>query len=458
MTKDKATYRCTECGWASPKWVGQCRGCQAWGTLEEVGASPAGAPAAVTPRRPAVPIPQIDSTTARSRPTGVGELDRVLGGGIVPGAVVLLAGEPGVGKSTLLLDVAARAARTARASGGVGPVLYVSGEESSAQIKGRAERIGALEDSLLLADDNDLATILGHVAATSPSLLVVDSVQTIQSTRVEGGAGGVAQVRAVAAGLIRTAKELDLPVLLVGHVTKDGGIAGPRVLEHLVDVVCQFEGERHSRLRLLRAVKNRYGPTDEVGCFELTDTGIRGLPDPSGLFLSRTSRRVPGSCVTVTLEGRRPMPTEIQALVAASPGGGSPRRTTSGVDHSRIAMVLAVLQARLGHDTSALDVYVSTVGGARAVEPATDLASALAVVSASRDQPPREGLVAIGEVGLTGELRACTGVQRRLQEAARLGFTTALVPEQGLEDLHAIEGMFVRPVPDLRSAVDVALP
>lgn len=457
MAKEKTSFRCTECGWTSPKWVGQCRECQAWGTLEESGPGPVGTTPTVAPRRPAVPIAQVDSRTARSRPTGVGELDRVLGGGIVPGAVVLLAGEPGVGKSTLLLDVAARAARASREAGRPGPVLYVTGEESSAQVKGRAERISAVDESLLLADDNDLATILGHVEAVSPSLLVVDSVQTIQSSQVEGGAGGVAQVRAVAAGLIRTAKEHDLPVLLVGHVTKDGGIAGPRVLEHLVDVVCQFEGDRHSRLRLLRAVKNRYGPTDEVGCFELTDTGIRGLADPSGLFLSRTSRDVPGSCVTVSLEGRRPMPTEVQALVAASPGG-SPRRTTSGVDHSRIAMVLAVLQARLRQDTSTLDVYVSTVGGARAVEPAVDLASAIAVVSAIRGTAPRAGMVAIGEVGLTGELRACVGVQRRLQEAARLGFTTALVPEQGLEDLRAVEGMFVRPVPDLATAVDAALP
>ncbi len=415
------------------------------------------ASAASTPRRPAVPIADVDSGAARSRPTGVGELDRVLGGGIVPGAVVLLAGEPGVGKSTLLLDVAARAAFSARTTGGLGPVLYVTAEESSSQIKSRAERIGAVDEALLLADDNDLATILGHVEANAPSLLIVDSVQTVQSSQVEGGAGGVAQVRAVTAGLIRAAKEHNLPVLLVGHVTKDGGIAGPRILEHLVDVVCQFEGDRHSRLRLLRAVKNRYGPTDEVGCFELTDTGIRGLADPSGLFLSRTTRDVPGSCVTVTLEGRRPMPTEVQALVAAA-SGGSPRRTTSGVDHSRVAMVLAVLQARLGADTSTLDVYVSTVGGARTTEPAVDLATAVAVVSAARGVACRQGLVAIGEVGLTGEVRACVGVQRRLQEAARLGFTKALVPAQGAEDLHAVEGIDVLTVSDLATAVRAALP
>lgn len=459
MAKEKVTYRCSECGWSSPKWVGQCRECRAWGTINEAGSDSPSSVAATTPRSPALPIGQVDGEQARCRPTGVSEFDRVLGGGIVPGAVVLMAGEPGVGKSTLLLDVAARAARQARSAegSGDGPVLYVTGEESSAQVKARAERIGAIDDHLLLADDNDLAVLLGHVEAASPSLVIVDSVQTIQSGQVEGGAGGMAQVRAVAAGIIRVAKERNLPVLLVGHVTKDGGIAGPRVLEHLVDVVCQFEGERHGRLRLLRAVKNRYGPTDEVGCFELTDTGIRGLPDPSGLFLSQSLSPVPGSCVTVSMEGRRPIPTEIQALVAAT-SSGSPRRTTSGVDHSRVAMVLAVLQARLGADTSTVDVYVSTVGGARTNESAVDLATAVAVVSAARNQSTATGLVVIGEVGLTGEIRSCLSVQRRLQEAARLGFTRAIVPAQGSEDLQAIDGVTVLPVSDLATAVRVALP
>lgn len=453
MAKEKTSYRCTECGWTSAKWVGQCRECSAWGTLEESAPAGilAGGTAASIPRRPARPIGQVDAGRAKRRPTGMGELDRVLGGGIVPGAVVLLAGEPGVGKSTLLLDVAARAARA------LGPVLYVTGEESASQVKSRAERIGAIDEGLLLADDNDLSSILGHVEALRPSLLVVDSVQTVQSPQVDGGAGGVAQVRAVAAALIRTAKEHDLPVLLVGHVTKDGGIAGPRVLEHLVDVVCQFEGERHARLRLLRAVKNRYGPTDEVGCFELVDTGIRELPDPSGLFLSSTAADVPGSCATVSLEGRRPMPTEVQALVAPS-AGGSPRRTTSGVDHSRVSMILAVLQARLGLDSSSLDVYASTVGGARTAEPAVDLAIAISIVSAFKGSAPRPSMIAVGEIGLTGEVRACTGAGRRLQEAARLGFESAIVPAQGSEDLPGIEGMNVFTVSDLSTAIRVALP
>lgn len=452
MVKSKSQFRCSECGWLSPKWVGQCRECHAWGTVEELGVAASSSTAALPPRTPAKPIAQVDGERARHRPSGVGELDRVLGGGIVPGAVVLMAGEPGVGKSTLLLDVAARAARQSEAT-----VLYITGEESASQVKARATRIGAIDDSLLLADDTDLGTALGHIDAVNPTLLIVDSVQTLQSSQVEGGAGGVAQVRAVASALIRTAKERNIPVLLVGHVTKDGGIAGPRVLEHLVDVVCQFEGERHGRLRLLRAIKNRYGPTDEVGCFELTETGIRGLPDPSGLFLSQSATSVPGSCVTVSLEGRRPIPTEIQALVAPS-NAGSPRRTTSGVDHSRVAMILAVLQARMNVDTSSMDVYVSTVGGARTSESSVDLATALAIVSAAMNRPIRSGVFAVGEVSLTGEIRASIAVQQRIQEAARLGFTTAIVPALGSEDLRPVDGITVLPVSDLSTALRVALP
>ncbi|MBO3723728.1 DNA repair protein RadA [Actinomyces bowdenii] len=459
----RPTYTCTECGWSSPKWLGQCRECRAWGTLEEV--QPAAAEASgsgallATATRPATaaqPIAEISAEQARARSTGIGELDRVLGGGIVPGAVILLAGEPGVGKSTLLLTVAASCAAASRERD-QGPVLYVTGEESASQVRLRAERIEAIDPALLLAAETELGALLGHVAQARPSLLVVDSVQTIASARVEGSAGGVSQVRAVAGALIAVAKERGIPVLLVGHVTKDGGIAGPRVLEHLVDVVTQFEGERHGRLRLLRAVKNRYGPTDEVGCFDLGERGIVGLADPSGLFLSAARSEVPGTCATVTLEGRRPMPVEIQALVAAT-NAGSPRRATSGVDHSRAAMALAVLAARMRVDTSSSDVYVSTVGGARAVEPATDLAVAVAVVSAARSLPTPPGLVAFGEVGLTGEVRATVGIQRRLAEAARLGFDRAIVPLPGSEELREVPGMRVLPVAHVGEAVGAALP
>lgn len=418
------TFTCSECGWDTSKWVGRCPQCQAWGSLEEVGA-PRTRTASLAPTSPATPITEVPTTASVKQPTGVDEFDRVLGGGLVPGAVVLLAGEPGVGKSTLLLDVAARAAEAAAHSGRA-PVLYASGEESAAQVRLRAERIGALHDRLHLAAESDLATILGHVDSVRPSLLVVDSVQTAADSQIEGAAGGVAQVRGVTSALVADAKTRSMPVLLVGHVTKEGSIAGPRVLEHLVDVVCQFEGDRHSPLRMVRAVKNRYGPTEEVGCFELNEAGIRGLADPSGLFLSSRRENVPGTCVTMALEGRRPMPVEVQALIV--PSSGPPRRTTSGLESSRAAMAIAVLQSRLGLDLDRCDVFLSTVGGARSSEPATDAAMALALASARLGRPLTAGTAAIGEVSLTGELRPVTGLQQRLAEARRLGFGAAIVP------------------------------
>jgi len=371
---------------------------------------------------PARPIAEIDVEAARCRPTGVPELDRVLGGGLVPGAVVLLAGEPGVGKSTLLLEVA----RQYAAAGGL-PALVVTGEESMAQVRLRAERTAALHPGLYLAAETDLGAVLGQVEAVQPGLLVVDSVQTVSTAAAEGAAGGVAQVRAVAAALVAVAKERGISTVLVGHVTKDGGIAGPRVLEHLVDVVLQFEGDRHSPLRFVRAGKNRFGPADEVGCFTLHEDGIRGLPDPSELFLSRRSEPVPGTCVTVAIEGRRPLLAEVQSLVAAS-ALATPRRAVSGLDSARVAMVLAVLERRGRVRLAASDVFTATVGGMRVTEPAADLAVALAVASAARDLPLPGGMVVLGEVGLAGDVRRVGGVDRRLAEAARLGFTEAVVP------------------------------
>ncbi|MFB9731502.1 DNA repair protein RadA [Ornithinimicrobium kibberense] len=442
----RPTYRCTECGWTTVKWVGRCGECQAWGTVVEQGAPAAVRTSAQPPPRPARPIADVDARTARARPTGVGEFDRVLGGGLVPGAVVLMAGEPGIGKSTLALDVAARAARDGRR------VLYVSGEESAAQVKLRAERIGALADTLYLAAETDLATILGQVEQTDPELLVVDSVQTVASAEVEGAPGNVGQVREVAAALIQAAKSRGIAAVLIGHVTKDGSIAGPRVLEHLVDVVVQFEGERHSRLRLVRAAKNRFGPTDEVGCFDLGDGGITGLPDPSGLFLTSRDRPVPGTCVTVTLEGRRPLVAELQALVSEA-AAGSPRRTTSGLDSSRLAMVLAVLGQRAGVPLGRHDCYASTVGGVRLTEPAADLALALALTGALVDLPLPVGTLAVGEVGLAGDLRPVTGLPRRLAEAARIGFTEAVVPTGSLSEGGPPPGMRVHEVATLAEAV-----
>ncbi len=424
----RPAYRCSECGWATTKWVGRCGECQAWGTVTDDGPAAAGPrTVAVTPTRsPARPIAEIDVDAARAVPTGEDELDRVLGGGLVPGAVVLLAGEPGVGKSTLLLSVASSYAR-GPSGRDARTVLYVTGEESAGQVRLRAERVGALAPRLLLAAETDLATVLGHVEASAPALLVVDSVQTIASAEVDGAPGGVSQVREVAAALIAAAKERQVPVLLVGHVTKDGTVAGPRTLEHLVDVVCQFEGDRHSRLRMVRAVKNRYGPTDEVGCFELSESGIVGLSDPSGLFLSHLGAGVPGTCVTVTVEGRRPLALEIQSLVAPSPLA-NPRRTTSGLESSRLAMILAVLHRHGGLRLADQDVYVSTIGGARVSEPAADLATALAIVSARTGGALPPGTIAFGEVGLAGDIRPVTAIDRRLSEAARLGFVRAVVP------------------------------
>ncbi|HOQ22998.1 MAG TPA: DNA repair protein RadA [Microbacterium sp.] len=412
-------YRCTECGWTSAKWVGRCGECQQWGTVVEATTPTGISAAAVTPLAPtrsARPITEIDTRETPRRTSGVGEFDRVLGGGIVPGAAILLSGEPGVGKSTLLLEVAARTA----AAGG--RVLYVSAEESLGQVRLRAERTGALHDELYLASETDLATILGHVDQTQPELLIVDSVQTVSSGLVDGAAGQPSQVREVASTLIRVAKDRGLPVILVGHVTKDGQVAGPRILEHLVDVVCHFEGDRQTSLRFVRALKNRFGATDEVGCFEQTQHGIAEVPDPSALFLGHGSRE-PGTCVTIALEGRRALPVEVQALTL--PGSGpNPRRIVSGVDGARVAMVLAVLEKRAGLRVSDQDVYVSTVGGVRLTEPAADLAIALAVASAVSNRANPAKLVAIGELSLAGEVRAVTQHEQRRAEATRLGYRT----------------------------------
>lgn len=416
-------FRCSECGWTTLKWVGRCGECQQWGTVEEVGAPTARVAAAAVPAsRAARPITELTATDAPRWPTGIGEFDRVLGGGIVPGAVVLCSGEPGVGKSTLLLAVAATAARSGRR------VLYVSGEESLAQVRLRAERTGALEPELFLASETDLGTILGQIRDVDPELVIVDSVQTVASADNDGLAGGPSQVRDVASALTRAAKAADVPLLLVGHVTKDGSVAGPRVLEHLVDVVAHFDGDRQTALRFVRTSKNRFGPTDEVGCFEMTGDGILEVPDPSGLFLSRSSTPLPGTCVTVALEGRRAIPVEVQALVVRA-STAQPRRVVNGVDASRVAMVLAVLERHAGMPLGAEDVYVSTVGGIRLTEPGADLAIALAIASAARNValPPR--LAAIGEISLAGEIRAASAAKRRATEAKRLGY--ARVVDEG---------------------------
>lgn len=399
------------------------------------------------PSTAAMPISAINSNTTQARSTGVSELDRVLGGGIVPGSVVLLSGEPGVGKSTLLLEVSHRWARARDER-----ALYVTAEESAGQVRLRADRTGAVHDKVYLAAESDLATILGHVEQVQPTLLVVDSVQTMLAGDVDGVIGGVTQVRSVTAALTSLAKATGIAVLLVGHVTKDGSVAGPRTLEHLVDVVLHFEGDKHTSLRMVRGIKNRFGSTDEVGCFEMKEAGIACVDDPSGLFLHHRGTSVPGTAVTVAMDGKRPMLGEVQGLTVDTQVP-APRRAVSGLDYNRVSMVLAVLQSRCGVYVGKQDVYAATVGGMRLTEPAADLAVALAIASASQDRALPAGMVVLGEVGLAGEVRQVTGLTRRLAEAERLGFTEALVPP-GVE--RAGLKMTLREVADLGAALSIS--
>ena len=426
MAKPRSQYRCSDCHHLTGKWLGRCPGCGTWGTVEQV-AVPAtaagGAQRRLAPASPAVPITAVDPDRTRHFPTGVTELDRVLGGGVVPGSVSLIAGDPGVGKSTLLLEVAHRWAQTGRRA------LYVSGEESVGQIRMRAGRTGCTHDEMYLAAESDVNTVLAHIEAVDPSLVIVDSVQTMSAIESDGVVGGVTQVRAVTATLTAAAKSTGVAMILVGHVTKDGAIAGPRSLEHLVDVVLHFEGDRNSQLRMVRGVKNRFGAADEVGCFLMRDSGIEGVADPSGLFLELRAQPVPGTAVTVTLDGKRPLIGEIQALLTSPPTDNTPRRTVvSGIDQARVAMITAVIHKRAQVPVGMLDIYLSTVGGMRLTDPSSDLAVAAAMASAASGRPLPAGAVVFGEIGLAGDLRRVTGMDRRLAEAARLGFTVAVVP------------------------------
>ncbi|MFN8195568.1 MAG: DNA repair protein RadA [Nocardioidaceae bacterium] len=448
--RGRTSYQCSECGWETGKWVGRCSACQAWGSVVE-GARPQLRATSGPITAPAVPIASVPPSQAAARPSGVPELDRVLGGGLVDGAAILLAGEPGVGKSTLLLEVAAQSARAAHRA------LYITGEESAAQVRLRADRTGGVHEELFIAAETDLGAVLTHVEQVRPTLLVIDSVQTIAAPGVDGVPGGVTQVKEVAAALVRVAKTRNITTVLIGHVTKDGSIAGPRVLEHLVDAVLHFEGERTSRFRMVRAVKNRFGPVDEVGCFELAADGISAVADPTGLFVESHSRQVPGTCVAVTMEGRRPLLAEVQALVTPS-AADRPRRVTSGVDSARVALVCAVLQQHCGLRLHGQDIFVSTVGGARLSEPATDVAVALAIASAYFGVAPPAGVTAVGELGLAGELRRVRDLPLRLTEAARLGFSVAVVPGSAeprprSPESWTVDGLQVLDVPDIAGAL-----
>ncbi|MCI1934951.1 MAG: DNA repair protein RadA [Bifidobacteriaceae bacterium] len=472
MAKDSITFLCSECGWSGAKWYGRCPECGEWGTISEfhesrgrthgskkggrggVGASSSGSMASSGRRNRdtavrAVPVTDdVEIHEDKRIATGFAEFDRILGGGIVPGSVILIAGEPGIGKSTLLLESAGRIAAASPAN-----VLYISGEESQAQIRMRAQRIGVMHENLLLASTTDLDTALDLIENENPQLAIVDSAQTITSDDIDGISGGSTQVRQVATGVIDVAKSHNIPVMLVGHVTKDGSIAGPRTLEHLVDVVCQFEGDAQTALRLLRATKNRFGPTDEVGCFDMNDEGMEEVTDPTGLFISGSDVPAEGTCVTFTMEGHRSLPIEVQALVTSSVLP-APRRATNGVDNNRVAMLVAVLYKHARLQLLANDLYISTIAGGKAREPSCDLAIAIALGSAAKGVAIPRTTAAFGEVSLTGEIRSIPRAEQRIREAARMGFDTIIVPaSQHLRNVDTLPGVHLVRVTTLRQAL-----
>ncbi|MGE5451203.1 MAG: DNA repair protein RadA [Acidobacteriota bacterium] len=452
MAKEKTVYTCSECGGISPKWLGKCPHCNAWNTLEETRVEPTvvknrmqALSRGLNAAQPVTTLADIEAADVARTPTSLEELDRVLGGGIVAGGVVLIGGDPGIGKSTLLLQ-ALDALSTQM------PVLYVTGEESGAQVALRARRLGLDGSRVRVQAEIQLENIIATLDAERPAFCVIDSIQTVFSDQLTSAPGSVAQVRECAAHLTRVAKSSGCTMVLVGHVTKEGALAGPRVLEHIVDTVLYFEGDTHSSFRLIRAIKNRFGAVNEIGVFAMTDKGLKGVTNPSAIFLSTHSEPVPGSCVLVTLEGTRPMLVEIQALVDS--GGPSPRRLSVGLERDRLAMLLAVLHRHAGMACFDQDVFVNAVGGVRISEPAADLAVLLAIQSSLRGKALPKGFIAFGEVGLAGEVRPAPRGQDRLKEAAKLGFTTALVPKANAPK-KPIEGLTIHAVERVEEAIEL---
>lgn len=431
--KIKSNYVCSECGFASPKWYGKCPGCGQWNTMREEIIRVLGKTAEPALRRASVSHPlslsEISGSDEVRYKTGLSELDRVLGGGIVRGSLILVSGEPGIGKSTILLQICGHLGQTLK-------ILYVSGEESGRQIKLRADRLGVSSENLYILTETDIQSVAEQMRTSAPDLVMIDSIQTMNDTDLSSSPGSVSQVRECTGVVMRAAKDLEIPVILVGHVNKDGAIAGPKVLEHIVDAVLYFEGDRQMSYRILRAVKNRYGSTNEIGVFDMGDNGLHQVDNPSLALLSGRPTHVSGTCVTCVMEGSRPILAEIQGLATAS-GFGTPRRMATGFDYNRMSLLLAVLEKRAGYFFSNLDAYVNVVGGLRLDEPAGDLAVALAMVSSLKDKPVEEGTIVFGEIGLAGELRSVTHIDARISEAERLGFHRCILPYHSLKSIHS---------------------
>ena len=449
-SKVKSVFVCRECGFESPKWLGKCSGCGAWNSMDEEIVAPktASSPALNKTTAFAKPLNEINISEEERFVTQIDELDRVLGGGIVKGSVVLLSGDPGIGKSTILLQICNSLQKNLK-------ILYVSGEESASQIKLRASRLGVESHNVSIMTETDTETVCEYISSAKPDLVMIDSIQTMSLSGLSSSAGSIVQVRESTNLLMRTGKSLGIPIFIVGHVNKGGDIAGPKVMEHIVDTVLYFEGERNQSYRILRGIKNRFGSTNEIGVFEMTDIGLKEVENPSAMLLSGRMADVSGGCITCVIEGTRPILAEVQGLVTPS-GFGNARRTATGFDYNRLNLLVAVLEKRLKLNFSNFDTYVNIIGGMRLDEPAADLAVAMALVSGYRDIPLEENLIAFGEIGLSGEIRSVSRVQSRINEAARLGFTKCILPVSSVKQVSSCpETLELIGVRSLKEAISI---